>query len=79
MAVEFPFVATSMEPFGGPAPDTDSMSTAGASDVMNSPGAIATPVVMVSLASTKEDMPKIRRNWDAGVQDLPDDNLNQPY
>lgn len=79
MAVEFPFVATTMTPFGGPVPTTDSMSTDGGVFKIDAPMAIETPCVMVSIATTKETAPMIRRNQFAGVQDLPDDNLNQPF
>lgn len=42
-------------------------------------GGVRTPIDAVSIATKSRNMPKISRNWSAGVADLPDDNLNQPY
>lgn len=79
MAVEKPLVATSMEPFGGSVPETDAYSTDGGVFHINEPNALPTPCVMVSIATTKNDIPKSARNQFAGVADLPNDTLNQPY
>lgn len=79
MAVEKPLVATSMEPFGSSFPDTDAAPMQAGVFKIDEPNALETPCEMVSIASTKEDMPKIRRNWDAWNGEMPDDNLNQPY
>jgi hypothetical protein len=79
VAVEKPLVATSMEPFGSAFPQTDAFSTEGGVFKIDAPGAIETPCEMVSIASTKEDMSKMSRAWDAGVLDLPNDTANAPY
>jgi hypothetical protein len=69
-----------MEPFGSAAPDTDAFSTeGGVFKIPDVPGAIETPCEMVSIASTKTDMPKITRHWDAWPHPMPDDNLNKPF
>ena len=73
-----PLFADSQEPFGSEYPTTDVMNEKGYFKI-DEPGAIETPCEMVSKATTSTDLPKISRNWSAGVADLPDDNLNTPY
>lgn len=82
MAVEFPMVMTEMVAFGGEVPTTDAFPVDGYSSRMNSLGAVPmmeTPVDFVSIATTATTAPMVRRNQFAGVQDLPDDNLNGKF
>lgn len=76
--IEKPLVAESMEPYGSAYPTTDVMKAKGYFKI-DEPGAIETPCEMVSKATTSQDLPKVARNWSAGVADLPDDTLNKPY
>ena len=73
-----PMFADGQEPFGSEYPTTDAYLKDGFFKI-DEPGAIATPCQMVSIATTKTDLPKISRNQFSGVADLPDDNLNGKY
>lgn len=79
MAVEKPTVALSQEPFGSAFPETDAFSTEGGVFNTGAPIAPDTPCEMVSIATTKEDIPISSRNWTAWPNPMPDDNLNKPY
>ena len=76
--IEKPIYAESMEPYGSAYPKTSAMKAKGYFKI-DEPGAIETPCVMVSIENTNSTMPKISRHQFAGVADLPNDNLNQPY
>jgi hypothetical protein len=78
-AVQKPLTADGMEPFGSAYPTSDAYPTEGGVFKIDAPNALPTPCDMVSIATTKEDIPKRPRNWGSGVENLPNDNLNQPY
>lgn len=79
-AIEKPLVAMDQEAFGSAYPTSDAYPTdGGVFKVVGVDNAYDCPCEMVSIATTKEDMPKITRHWSAWDGEMPDDNLNQPY
>lgn len=65
-----------------PDPVNDAASVPRAIPVSKAPedrGGIATPIDVISIATTSTDVRKIRRDQFSGVANLPDDNLNKPF